>query len=113
MGETTGSAEESNVTTGNSQEETEEAITKEAASNLDKAAEETGNLQAEVKVEADGQGEPCVDLFDSCEDWAEMGQCQENADFMRAKCPLSCKVCASSLSKEECSDTSAECSELV
>ena len=34
----------------------------------------------------------CRDLHPDCESWAAQSQCEANANFMRANCPMSCRV---------------------
>ncbi|KAG2435334.1 hypothetical protein HXX76_007408 [Chlamydomonas incerta] len=35
----------------------------------------------------------CRDAESACSDWAEKGECERNAGFMRKSCRLSCKLC--------------------
>jgi hypothetical protein len=35
----------------------------------------------------------CKDSDNGCQAWAEMGECEKNAEFMLANCKLSCRVC--------------------
>ncbi|KAK3270461.1 hypothetical protein CYMTET_21144 [Cymbomonas tetramitiformis] len=43
----------------------------------------------------------CEDREDSCEDWAEAGECTKNSEFMRKSCALSCEVCKGTDQQEE------------
>jgi hypothetical protein len=36
----------------------------------------------------------CRDESESCQSWTEQGECEHNAKFMAASCPLSCNLCA-------------------
>ena len=35
----------------------------------------------------------CFDKENSCDSWAEGGECEKNAAFMKEACPLACKIC--------------------
>eukprot|EP00889_Picochlorum_renovo_P004771 jgi/Picre1/31801/NNA_007150.t1 len=35
----------------------------------------------------------CVDTDDNCEEWATIGECDKNPEFMRSACPKSCNQC--------------------
>lgn len=39
------------------------------------------------------QQQVCKDSDDGCSAWAEMGECEKNAEFMLANCRLSCRIC--------------------
>ena len=36
----------------------------------------------------------CFDKENSCDSWAEGGECEKNAAFMKDACPLACQLCA-------------------
>ncbi|CAL4108319.1 unnamed protein product, partial [Meganyctiphanes norvegica] len=38
-------------------------------------------------------GPGCIDNDDSCQGWADRGECQKNPKFMLPKCPASCNQC--------------------
>ena len=35
----------------------------------------------------------CFDKQNECSNWAEMGECEKNAAFMKDACPAACKLC--------------------
>ena len=35
----------------------------------------------------------CINVHDSCDNWAAAGECCENPNYMTVSCPASCKVC--------------------
>jgi prolyl 4-hydroxylase len=35
----------------------------------------------------------CQDYHESCEEWAEIGECEKNVNYMISKCPKSCNAC--------------------
>ena len=35
----------------------------------------------------------CQDEHDRCWEWANMGECEKNEDYMKKQCKKSCKVC--------------------
>ena len=35
----------------------------------------------------------CFDKENSCDSWAEGGECEKNAAFMKEACPLACQIC--------------------
>jgi cyclophilin family peptidyl-prolyl cis-trans isomerase len=35
----------------------------------------------------------CFDKENSCDSWAEGGECEKNAAFMKDACPLACQIC--------------------
>ena len=35
----------------------------------------------------------CMDITPDCDDWAQDGECQANAEYMQEACPRSCKFC--------------------
>ena len=37
----------------------------------------------------------CVDENDNCQNWAKVGECDKNPNYMLEKCNWSCNACAS------------------
>ena len=55
--------------------------------------------------------ETCVDRHESCGPWSKLGECKNNPTWMRAHCPVSCKVvsgCTASSPKILVEDVSTE-----
>merc|ERR1719343_644973 len=44
--------------------------------------------------------QPCTDENQMCPDWAAIGECEANPDYMEANCALSCGVCGTNPSPQ-------------
>jgi len=71
------------------------AFAEEAAAAIERlGVDEADTIAADAPNPASVQL-PCIDLFESCDDWAAMGECSGTPSFMLTKCARSCGACRS------------------
>jgi len=56
-----------------------------------------GGCKSSAGVQSDltagATGAACVDEDDSCKEWAAIGECDKNKEYMASSCPVSCGIC--------------------
>lgn len=49
--------------------------------------------KSRTAAEATKRADMCADKAEACSSWADAGECDRNPAYMRANCPLSCRLC--------------------